>query len=234
VYLGGGLKRTLAIMDTRLDSFVDQLVRSAEGAPGDRATLRNLLQERYPLSAVVMDFMLPPNPTAANLSLAELKLRKTTGATVVSVYRGEACLANPEPDFRILPGDVLCLLGEKEHVQAAFAYLNGLCRQPPPKSQAESVPQLETARIPADSPLIGRSFRDLSLRNHTGATVVGLERRGSLNTAPSPDAPLEGEDVLLLLGNQEAINRARRLISAGDLAADASLDEQVAEAQLRG
>jgi hypothetical protein len=84
LYLAGGLTRALALMDHRLDHFVDELMRSVDGAvPSDRATLKTLLQDRYPLSAVTMDFMLPPEATAANRTLAELRLRKTTGATVL-------------------------------------------------------------------------------------------------------------------------------------------------------
>jgi K+/H+ antiporter YhaU regulatory subunit KhtT len=222
-------------MDSRLDSFVDQVVKSASGEPSDRATLKNLLQERYPLSAVVQDFMLPPEPTAANRTLADLRLRKATGATVVSVYRGDTCLTNPSPDFRILPGDVLCLLGEKEHVQAAFGYLNDLCRRPPDEDAPESAPHLETVRVPEDSPLVGRSLNDLTLRTRTGATVVGVERAGALNTSPSPNEPLRAGDVLLLLGGSDAVSRAHRMVMTGDLGDAPSSEAELAEqAVLRG
>jgi K+/H+ antiporter YhaU regulatory subunit KhtT len=235
IYLGGGLKRTLAPMDSQLDSFVDQVVRSASGAASDRATLKNLLQDRYPLSAVVQDFMLPTVPTAANRTLADLRLRKETGATVVSVYRGELCLTNPSPDFRILPGDVLCLLGEKEHVQSAFGYLKDLCRRPPDEDSPVEAPHLETALLPVGSPLVGRSLENISLRTRTGATVVGLEREGALNTSPSPNEPLKAGDMLLLLGGSDAVSRAQRMVATGDLGSAALSEAELTEqAVLRG
>ena len=236
LYLFGGLTRAMALMDDRLDHFVDQLIKTAEGAvPSDRASLQTLLTDRYPLSAVVMDFMMPPTPTAANRTLAELRLRKATGATILSVYRGETNLTNPSPDFQILPGDVLCLLGEKEHVQGAFAYLNELCRKPPEADSPDSAPQLETLQVPPGSPLAGKTLRDLSLRSLTAATVVGLDRGGSLTTSPAADTPLAAGDILLVLGSPEALKKADKLIQSGGPSPEAStLEEQSLEAELRG
>jgi CPA2 family monovalent cation:H+ antiporter-2 len=236
IYLGGGLTKALALMDSRLDNFVDELMHSVEGAaPGDRANLKTLLQDRYPLSAVTMDFMLPPELTAANRTLAELKLRKVTGATVLSVYRGENSYSNPSPDFPLLPGDVLCLLGEKEHVKTAFAYLNELCRKPPETRSETPTPDLEALPVAEVSAVLGRTLRDLGLRNRVGATVVGWEREGKLSTSPSPDEPLKAGDVLLVIGPPEGIRQMRRLLSGREeVPALDTVEEQASEAVLRG
>jgi len=236
IYLGGGLTKALALMDSRLDNFVDELMHSVEGAaPGDRANLKTLLQDRYPLSAVTMDFMLPPELTAANRTLAELKLRKVTGATVLSVYRGENSYSNPSPDFPLLPGDVLCLLGEKEHVKTAFAYLNELCRKPPETRSETPTPDREALPVAEVSAVLGRTLRDLGLRNRVGATVVGWEREGKLSTSPSPDEPLKAGDVLLVIGPPEGIRQMRRLLSGREeVPALDTVEEQASEAVLRG
>lgn len=230
IYLSGGLTKALALMDNRLDHFVDELMRNVEGAaPGDRANLKTLLQDRYPLSAVTMDFMLPPEPSAANRTLAELKIRKVTGATVLSVYRGETSYSNPSPDFPLLPGDVLCLLGEKEHVKAAFNYLNDLCRKPPEERHESPSPDLEAVPVSEASSVVGRTLRDLSIRTRLGATVVGWERDGKLSTSPSPDEPLKSGDVLLIIGALDAVRRVRRLLSGRVEAEDLVDSDAVAE-----
>lgn len=236
IYLSGGLTRALALMDYRLDHFVDELVHSIEvDEPSDRANIKTLLQDRYPLSAVTMDFMLPPEPTAANRTLAELRLRKVTGATVLSVYRGETSFNNPSPDFSLLPGDVLCLLGEKEHVKAAFTYLNDLCRQGPDIKPELPSPDLETVPIETKSGLIGRTLRDLNLRSRVGATVVGWERDGKLSTSLSPDDPIQSADILLILGPSDSVRRLRRMASGSEEVPELDLiQEQVEEAILRG
>ena len=236
IYLSGGLTRALALMDHRLDHFVDELMHSNEvDEPSDRANIKSLLQDRYPLSAVTMDFMLPPEPTAANRTLAELRLRKVTGATVLSIYRGETSYNNPSPDFSLLPGDVLCLLGEKEHVKAAFTYLNDLCRQVPDTKPELPSPDLETVPIGTKSGLIGRTLRDLNLRNRVGATVVGWEREGKLSTSLSPDDPIQSGDILLILGPSDSVRRLRRMASGSEKVPETDLiQEQAEQAILRG
>jgi K+/H+ antiporter YhaU regulatory subunit KhtT len=236
IYLTGGLTRALALMDHRLDHFVDELMHSIEGAaPSDRAVLKTLLQDRYPLSAVTMDFMLPPEPTAANRTLAELRLRKVTGATVLSVYRGETSFSTPSPDFLVLPGDVLCLLGEKEHVKAAFSYLNDLCRKPPETKVESPSPDLEAVPVAEKAPVVGLTLRDLALRTRVGATVVGWERDGKLSTSPSPDEPIQAGDVLLLIGPPDAVRRVKRMAAEGGTVPELdTIQAQAEEAILRG
>lgn len=236
VYLAGGLTRALALMDHRLDHFVDELMHSIEGAdPSDRATLKTLLQDRYPLSAVTMDFMLPPEPNAANRTLGELRLRKVTGATVLSVYRGDTSYSNPSRDFSVLPGDVLCLLGEKEHVKAAFSYLNDLCRKPPETKPEASSPDLEAVAVAENAPVVGRTLRDLALRTRVGATVVGWERGGKLSTSPSPDEPIQVGDVLLVIGPPDSVRSVQRMVAGGGVVPELdTIQSQAEEAVLRG
>jgi len=52
-------------------------------------------------------------------SLADAQLRPRTGATVVSVSRGEATAVNPSAQDRIAAGDVLCLVGTEDQIGKA-------------------------------------------------------------------------------------------------------------------
>jgi len=47
-------------------------------------------------------------------TLAELRLRTVTGASVVGVLRAEQFTPNPPPDFRLSAGDVLAIIGTEE------------------------------------------------------------------------------------------------------------------------
>jgi CPA2 family monovalent cation:H+ antiporter-2 len=57
----------------------------------------------------------------AGRTLAEAELRARTGATVVSVSRGEATAVNPDPGDRLQAGDVLCLVGDEGQIARARA-----------------------------------------------------------------------------------------------------------------
>ncbi len=209
----GLLKHTLSHVETHFDSFVHNIVDSYGMAESSGGAVKLLMKERYPWNASLTDFMLPPTFCAANQTLTELKLRKKTGASVIAVYRGETCIANPVPGFQLLPSDVLVLLGEKEHLESASNYLRECCQAPHPQMEAGGEGfHLDTAQIPAKSILLGKTLKELAFRSHTGASVVGLERGGVRYTTNLPETILQENDVLLLLGNPKEVENARDLV----------------------
>jgi CPA2 family monovalent cation:H+ antiporter-2 len=62
---------------------------------------------------------------------------------------------------------------------------------------------------------IGRSLAQLNLRGRTGATVLALQRAG-VGRVPTAQEPLVEGDVLVLTGSDEAIARARALLTRGE------------------
>ena len=60
--------------------------------------------------------------------------------------------------------------------------------------------RLFRARIPARSPLIGKSLADSGLRQDFELSVIGFERRDQTRLAPEADAVLRRGDVLLIEG----------------------------------
>lgn len=62
---------------------------------------------------------------AAGRTLAELDLRRRTGASVIAVVRGERSAPNPSPQVALETGDVLVLVGGHQEVDRAFAFLDG-------------------------------------------------------------------------------------------------------------
>jgi len=70
----------------------------------------------------------------------------------------------------------------------------------------------ETMLVPPDSPLAGRSLRESDLRRRAGATVIAVVRHGQPFTNPPSDFVLEVSDVLVLLGDHEALVATRRAL----------------------
>jgi CPA2 family monovalent cation:H+ antiporter-2 len=60
---------------------------------------------------------------ASSRSIKELKIRSTTGATVIAVKRGNEIIPSPGLEFVFTPGDILYLIGSKENLSKAFALL---------------------------------------------------------------------------------------------------------------
>src|SRR5207245_10492856 len=71
---------------------------------------------------------------------------------------------------------------------------------------------LETAQVMKGSLAAGRTLAELDLRRRTGATVLSVVRNEQ--PLPTPDGPtrLEAEDLVVLYGPHEAIDRALRML----------------------
>ncbi|HXF92916.1 MAG TPA: cation:proton antiporter [Nitrospiraceae bacterium] len=73
--------------------------------------------------------------------------------------------------------------------------------------------EVETCRIDEDSPAIGKSLAELSIRPRTGASVIAWTRDGITQSNPSEKVRLESGDVVVLLGSREQIRRAMSLLA---------------------
>jgi K+:H+ antiporter len=77
--------------------------------------------------------------------------------------------------------------------------------------------EVDTCRIEAGSPALGKTIGQLSVRPKTGASVIALTRQGVTESNPAEKVRLEAGDVLSLLGTRDQIRRAVGLL----------MDEQV-------
>jgi len=64
-------------------------------------------------------FFVPEISVACNKTIAELDLRKKTGATIIAIVRDRTPDTNPEPSTTLMANDVLVLVGAHEQLQSA-------------------------------------------------------------------------------------------------------------------
>ncbi|MGH7570084.1 MAG: cation:proton antiporter [Gemmatimonadales bacterium] len=85
------------------------------------------------------------------------------------------------------------------------------------------MPQMtaERIRLPADAPVAGRSLAETGLRSRTGALVLSVARAGHDVATPDPQFRLAVGDELVVVGQPQQLEAARRLLT-GDAAAAAS------------
>lgn len=76
------------------------------------------------------------------------------------------------------------------------------------------IPGLVAAQIPvrSDSAFAGRSLGATRLRTLTGASIVAVVRGQEVVAAPHPDEQLHAGDVLVVMGTEEGITSARRIL----------------------
>ncbi|MEZ4415713.1 MAG: cation:proton antiporter [Gemmatimonadota bacterium] len=96
------------------------MLRRAEGEVGLTDRLARALA-----AATTETVALSPASPAVGTTLAQLRLRALTGATVVSVVRSGTAEPNPPPEWVFAADDVLFLLGSHEQIQRALDLLEG-------------------------------------------------------------------------------------------------------------
>ncbi|MGE5530966.1 MAG: NAD-binding protein, partial [Bacteroidota bacterium] len=72
---------------------------------------------------------------------------------------------------------------------------------------------LVEVNLTAQSKAVNQTLHQLDLRRATGATLIGLMRRGIISGNPDPDTPLLPGDVLLLFGDKATLQKARELLT---------------------
>ncbi len=123
----------------RIHEHIEKTVRSvmdyekADSAQQRQLThdqLVDLIRTNYPLSFETQDLLLGYEECGVNKTIKELDLRFKTGASIVGIYREDTAIPNPSATERLLPGDVLVLIGNPEQIKAGMQYLQLKMREP--------------------------------------------------------------------------------------------------------
>ena len=116
-----------------------------------------------------------------------------------------------------------------QELEASFTIIERVTREAriprpgrvPPTDRRKGMPllpaglEVESAVVAEGAWMAGRSLIEADLRRRTGATLVAYTREGDTAVHPSPGDVLQAGDVLCLVGSDEQLAAARRLISAG-------------------
>lgn len=73
--------------------------------------------------ATVNNIQIDPGAPCAGRSLAEMDLRKATGATVIAIVRNGEAINNPGPDISIQADDILVMMGSHQELDKAVNLL---------------------------------------------------------------------------------------------------------------
>lgn len=79
---------------------------------------------RQSVEGLVLEWVeLGDGSAAAGRTLAEIGMRKRTGASIVAVVRGGTTLPSPRADFRLAAGDTAVVVGSADAIAEAVALL---------------------------------------------------------------------------------------------------------------
>jgi CPA2 family monovalent cation:H+ antiporter-2 len=136
------------------------------------------------------------------------------------------------PSWKLLIAQALIVIATAVLLRRSFTRLYSKAQfalqetlsQPPAahrEPSARSLPailrgaELRTVRIPEQADAAGKLIGELALRTRTGASIVGIQRDETSLVNPGPDEELRAGDDLLLLGSQDHLDSAQKLLNDG-------------------
>jgi len=178
--------------------------RSGGMAEMERANLA----EVYRLEESLFSITIPSDSTLVGKTLAESRLGSVLGLQVVSVIRnGDEALA-PGGDSMLKAGDRLVVQGRRSDLHERLE-LQGLevaeLGSTSMQSAATSVSAI-VIRLKDGSDFLGRSVRDLDVRNRFRVTVVEVRRDDNVLREGISDLPFDAGDEILALGPVDLVN----------------------------
>jgi di/tricarboxylate transporter len=162
----------------------------------------------YHLEDRLVAMRVPEDSTMVNKTLVESRLGDAFGLGVMGIVREEATHLMPDPEERLVAGDLLLVKGRPGDL-LTLEGLQGLeiDHQPPPELselESEHVGLFEVALSPRTT-LAGRTLRQIHFRDKYGLSVLAVWRQGRAYRSNLRDMALRFGDALLLYGPRERL-----------------------------
>jgi Kef-type K+ transport system membrane component KefB/Trk K+ transport system NAD-binding subunit len=159
----------------------------------------------WPIS--FLEVRVKSDAAVAGQTIRDIPLRPMTGVQILAVSRGGRVYDDPQPDFRIFPGDRLLIMGPPSGLKEAEKVLNQLYLE----RDAVDANRFEIAEVGVadDSELSGQTLADLRFRQNYGVTLVGIQRGKDQITTINPSERLLAGDTLVVIGTTGAVSNLK-------------------------
>jgi len=143
-------------------------------------------------------------------TVADAELRNLTNVYLAAIQRGAREVSPVPPTERLVGGDVLTFVGRVDRV-VDLAARDGLVHAD--ETQAGFLEGdghvLVEAVVGGNSPLVGRTPKQVAFRGRYGAAIVAVHRQGERVDAKLGEVRLEPGDALLLMTDHDFADRWR-------------------------
>ncbi|MDR2806961.1 MAG: cation:proton antiporter [Puniceicoccales bacterium] len=165
-------------------------------------------KEKYPWLAQIKDYYLSRNSIYVGSKISRLRLREETGTTIVAISRSGYTCYSPSPDAILFPEDHLLLLGEAKQIEAAIKLLSKEVSENTHLAHRVEF-AIEHYCITPLSPFLGKAISTTEIRSRFGVNIAGIQRNGEKITVPHPSMILEKDDILILTGPKDSIEKLK-------------------------
>lgn len=176
----------------------------------DRGSVTSYLQSQRNSGEYMTEVQVPEGSPLIGQTVGAALEYAHPEVRLLQVLRGEAIFWPPLDRVVIEPGDIFLIKGDVNQLLALYR-AEGLELLPGLKAEAirYAVKDMALAEvvITPNSPLIGRTLRDVQFRVHYGASVMALQRHGEHLRDELPTIRLRVGDVLLVMADRDDISR---------------------------
>lgn len=136
-------------------------------------------------------------------------IRHDYGVSISSIQRGLHAIPLPTKDVRILPGDVLGIIGTDDQIQKFNADIERF------KAAAEELPlnntrtELQSVKLTSNSPLVGKCLAQGDIRRDYHAMLLRVIRPDGNEVPLTPDLRFREGDTLWLVGDPDFIPKLK-------------------------
>ncbi len=150
------------------------------------------------------DYEIPGESTWAGKTLAELNFGKKYGVHVVSILRGHKRINIPGASVRLFPQDKIQVIATDEDLNVFGDEMNKVSSIDTDVVE-KSAMILRQFRIDEDSPFMGKTLKEVGIREKYHCLIAGVERGEETLHAPDPHEPFAEGDVVWVVGENDDV-----------------------------
>ena len=178
-------------------------IANGEWKEGEMVTGRSTLSGKYSVS---------PETIRRSLALLEelqvINVIEKRGVLIKSKEAANTFIKEYQSKDRILSmrEEIAKLMEQKKAIEeSVMERLDSIIEQAMLLRNIGIIYPLEL-KIPEKSHLVGKSIGEVRFWNHTGATIIGINRSGHLYLSPGPKMKFYSNDIILYVGNGQKIS----------------------------
>lgn len=166
------------------------------------------LEVAYQLGERLWEVQVQPNAWLAGKPISQTTIGDKLGLSVVAIWRNAQAFFAPAPNFALLAGDKLVVIGREDRVSQIEPLGARIDPDGNGPISARGVSFIEVILAP-HSRAEGQTLRDLDFRGRYGFTGVALLRGERSYRTDVGIMPLNRGDSLLMVGRREGLSKLR-------------------------
>lgn len=136
-------------------------------------------------------------------------VRRDYGVSISSIQRGMQSIPLPDKDTRILPGDVLGIIGTDDQIQRFNADIERYKKAAQELPVCDTRTELQSVVLTAGSPLIGKKLAQGDIRREYHAMLLRVISHEGEEEPLTPDMSFSVGDTLWLVGDPVFITKLK-------------------------